>query len=46
MSKLHKSKQYDLMEMFNDSSRYLDDVFIKDNPAFEKHIPDIHPTEL
>ena len=41
MSNLHKSKRYDLIDMFNDTSRYLDD-----NPEFEKHIPDIYPTEL
>ena len=46
MSNLHKSKQYDLMDMFNDTSRYLDDIFTIDNPEFEKHIPDIYPTEL
>ena len=27
--------------MFNDATRYLDDIFIIDNPEFEKHIPDI-----
>ena len=32
--------------MFNDTSRYLDDIFIIDNPEFENHIPDIYPTEL
>ena len=32
--------------MFNDTSRYLDDIFTIDNPEFEKHIPDIYPTEL
>ena len=46
MSNLHKSKQYDLIDMFNDTSRYLDDTFTIDNPEFEKHIPDIYPTEL
>ena len=46
MSNLHKSKQYDLIDWFNDTSRYLDDIFNIDNPEFEKHIPDIHPTEL
>ena len=46
MSNLHKSKQYDLIDMFNDTSRYLDDIFTIDNPGFEKHIPDIYPTEL
>ena len=46
MSNLHNSKQYDLIDMFNDTSRYLDDIFTIDNPEFEKHIPDIYPTEL
>ena len=46
MSNLHKSKQYDLIDMFNDTSRYLDDIFTIDNPEFEKHIPDKYPTEL
>ena len=32
--------------MFNDSFRYLNDIFTIDNPEFEKHIPDIYPTEL
>ena len=31
---------------FNDTSRYLDDIFTIDNPEFEKHIPDIYPMEL
>ena len=42
----YKSKQYDLIDMFNDTSRYLDDIFTIYNPEFEKHIPDIYPTEL
>ena len=46
MSNLHKSKKYDLIDMFNDTSRYLDDIFTIDNPEFEKHIPDIYPTKL
>ena len=46
MSNLHKSKQYDLTDMFKDTSPYLDDIFIIDNPEYEKHIPDIYPTEL
>ena len=28
--------------MFNDTSRYLDDIFTIDNAEFEKHIPDIY----
>ena len=46
MSNLHKSKQYDLIDMFNDTSRYLDDIFTIDNPELEKQIPDIYPMEL
>ena len=46
MSNLHKSKQYDIIDMFNDTSRYLDDIFTIDNPEFEKHIPDIYPMGL
>ena len=46
MSNLHKSKRYDLIDMCNDTSRYLDDIFTIDNPEFEKHIPNIYPTEL
>ena len=46
MSNLHKSKRLDLVDMFNDTSRYLDDILSIDNPEFEKHIPDIYPTEL
>ena len=45
MSNLHKSKQYELIDMFNGTSRYLDDIFTSDNQEFEKHIPDIYPTE-
>ena len=32
--------------MFNNTSRYFDDIFTIDNPEFEKHIPDTHQTEL
>ena len=42
MSDLHKSNRHDLIDMFNDTSRYLDDIFTIDNPEFEKYIPDIH----
>ena len=34
MSNLHKSKQYDLINMFIDTSRYLDVIFTIDNPEF------------
>ena len=43
---LHKSIRYDLIDMFNDTSRYLYDIFTIDNPEFMKHIPDIYPPEL
>ena len=46
MSDLQKSKRFDLKDMFNDTSRYLVDIFTIDNPEFEKHIPDIYPGEL
>ena len=39
ISNLYKSKQYGLIIMFNDISRYLDDIFTIVNPEFEKHIP-------
>ena len=46
MSNLHKSKQFDLMYMFNNTSRYLEDTFTIDYPESEKHVPDKYPTEL
>ena len=46
MSNLHKSKQDDLLDIVNDASRYIDDIFTIDNPEFEEHIPDIYLTEL
>ena len=46
MSDHQKSKRFDLIDIFNDTSRYLDDIFTIDNPEFEKHIPDIYPAEL
>ena len=39
MSYLHKSTQCDFIDIFNDTSRYLDDIFTIDNPEFEKHFP-------
>ena len=46
MSNLQKSKRFDLIDKFNDISRYLDDIFTIDNPEFAEHIPDIYPREL
>ena len=45
-SDLLKSKRYDLIGIFNDTSRYFDDIFTIDNPEFQNHIPGIYPTEL
>ena len=39
MSNLYKSKRHDLIDMFNDTSRYLDAIFTINNPEFEKHTP-------
>ena len=38
MSNLHKSKKYDLVDKFNDTSRYIDDILTIDYPEFEQHI--------
>ena len=46
MSNLQKSKRFDLIDKFNDTYRYLDDIFTIDNPTFAEHIPDIYPREL
>ena len=35
LSNLNKSKYYDLIDMFNDISVYLDNIFTIDNPVFE-----------
>ena len=46
MSNYSKSKRFDLIDKFNDTSRYLDDIFTIDNPEFAEHIPNIYPREL
>ena len=46
MSDLQKSKRQDLIDMLNDTSRYLDDILTIDNPNFAKYIPDLYPAEL
>ena len=46
MSNLQKSKWFDLIDTFYDTSRYLDDIFTIDNLAYDEHIPDIYPREL
>ena len=37
---------FHIKDMCNDTSRYLDDIFNINIPEFEKHIPDIYPSEL
>ena len=48
MSNLQKSKRFDLIDKFNNTSRYLDDtcIFTIDKPAFTEHIPNIYHAEL
>ena len=46
MSNLQKFKRFGLIDKFNDTSRYLNDIFTIHNPAFAEHIPDIYPREL
>ena len=46
MSDLQQSKRFDLIDMLNDTSQYLDDIFTIDNPEFEKNIPDIYISSL
>ena len=41
MSNLQKSKRFDLIDKFNDTSRYLDDLFTNNNPELDQHILDI-----
>ena len=46
MSNLQKFKRFDLIDKFNDTSRYLDDIFTVDNHAFAEHIPPWGPGGL
>ena len=46
ISNLQNFKWFDLIDKFNDTSRYLDDIFTIDNPPYAEHIPDIYPREL
>ena len=45
-SNLQKSKRFDLKDKFNDTSRYLDDIFAIYNHSFAAYIPGIYPREL
>lgn len=47
MAKLHKnSSNSDLIDKFNNTYRYLDDIFALNNSDFYLHISDIYPKEL
>ena len=46
MLSLSDDNQTHIMEAFNSTSRYLDDLFNIDNPYFEQIIGQIYPTEL
>ena len=43
---LKTDTQADIIEAFNDTSRYLDDIFNIDNPFFDNMISSIYPNEL
>ena len=40
-----KNNQTDIIEAFNSTSRYLDDLLNIDNPYFEQMVGQIYPTE-
>ena len=46
MLSLSDNNQADIIEAFNSTSRYLDDLLNIDNPFFEQKVGQIHPTEL
>lgn len=46
MDKLVKNKKLELIQCFNRTSRYLDDILNINNPYFDKYIPEIYPKEL
>ena len=46
MLSLSGNNQTDIIEAFNSTSRYLDDLLNIDNPYFEQMIGQIYPTEL
>ena len=46
MKSLTKDKRYDLIDAFNSTSRYLDDLLNIDNIHFEHMVHRIHPAEL
>ena len=46
MLSLSDSDKTDIMEAFNSTSRYLDDLLNMDNPYFEQMVGQIYPTEF
>ena len=46
MLSLSDNNQADVVEAFNFTSRYLDDLLYIDNPYFEQMISQVYPTEL
>ena len=46
MLSLSDNNQTDIIEAFNSTSRYLDDLHSIDNPYFEQMVGQIYPTEL
>ena len=46
MLSLSDNNQADIIEAFNSTARYLDDLLNIDNPYFEQMVGQIYPTEL
>ena len=46
MLSLSDNNQADIIEAFNSTSRYLDELLNIDNPYFEQMVCQIYPTEL
>ena len=46
MDSLNHDNQADVIEAFNSTSRYLDDLLNIDNPYFEDMVNQIYPSEL
>ena len=46
MKSLTKEKRYDMVDAFNSTSRYLDDLLNIDNIHFEQMVYRIYPAEL
>ena len=46
MTSLSDANEADIIEAFNSTSRYLDDLFNIDNPYFEGMVNQIYPPEL